>query len=56
MFLVYQPNVSVLYGRLPTKSPLSVKITMLNEDYRDMLQALADEEVKFLPTIDCSDY
>jgi predicted nucleotidyltransferase len=48
MFLVHRPNGSVWSGLLPVKLPLSAKITMLNKDYRDMLQILSDEQVKFL--------
>lgn len=48
MFLVHPPTASVWFGRLLARLYLSANATMLNEDYRDMLQALADEKVKFL--------
>ena len=48
MFLVHPPTASVWFGRLLARLYLSANATMLNEDYRDMLQALADEKAKFL--------
>jgi len=48
MFPVRPLTASVWFGRLLERLCLSANATMLNEDYRDMLQALADEKVKFL--------
>ena len=48
MFPVRRPTASAWSGPLPEKACLSVNVTILNEDYRDMLQSLSDEKVKFL--------
>ncbi len=42
------PAVSVSSGNLPAKARPWASATMLNEDYKETLQCLAGEKVKFL--------
>jgi len=43
-----QKNVSRKFGNLPKRLGLSFKARMLNKDYKEMLQCLLEEKVRFL--------
>ena len=43
-----QKNASRKFGILPKRHGLSFKARMLNKDYREMLQCLLEEKVRFL--------
>ena len=43
-----QKNASRKFGTLPKRPGLSFKARMLNKDYREMLQCLLEENVRFL--------
>jgi hypothetical protein len=45
---VLRKSASRKFGILPKKLGLSFKVRMLNQDYREMLQCLLEEKVRFL--------